>query len=64
MLVFVAMLLEEFLLPLHVDLPKIHGLARSLTVVYKTLAAESQDQFLPTPISESVLRPEGEDNGG
>jgi len=59
-----AIPLEEFLLPLHIDIPKIHALARSLGLVYTRLAAESLEQFLPTPISESVLRPEGDDKGG
>lgn len=56
--------IDEFLRPLEVDVEKIHRLARSLRDTYLKLAAESTDQFLPTPISESILRPELENNVG
>lgn len=56
--------IEEFLSPLNVDVEKIHGLARRMRVAFEKLAAASTDQFLSTPISESVLRPdEGDERG-
>lgn len=55
--------LEDFLQPLSIDIPKAHSLARSFCATYTRLAAESQDQFLPTPVSDSVLRPTGNDEG-
>jgi hypothetical protein len=55
--------LEHFLQPLHIDVQKWHALARSLCATFTRLAKESQDQFLPTPISDSVLRPEGDVEG-
>jgi hypothetical protein len=55
--------LEDFLQPLKVDIPKVHRLAHSFSSTYTSLAAESQDQFLPTPVSDSVLRPTGSDKG-
>ncbi len=55
--------LDEFLRPLSVDIKKIHSLARSLSETFTRLARESQEQFLPTPISESVLRAVGEPHG-
>lgn len=53
--------LEDFLRPLEIDIGKIHGLARGLAVTYLRLAKESKDQFLSTPISDSVLRPVGDE---
>jgi hypothetical protein len=55
--------MDDFLRPLHVDIPKIHSLARSFYRTYTSLAAESQDQFLSTPISDSILRPSGDEKG-
>ncbi len=55
--------LDDFLHPLDVDVSKIRSLARSLCHTFTRLAAESQDQFLPTPISESILRPSGDEEG-
>ncbi|KAG0652540.1 Hexokinase I, partial [Hyphodiscus hymeniophilus] len=54
---------EQFLQPLHIDIPKIHSLARAFASTFATLASESEAQFLPTPISDSVLRPEGDEKG-
>ncbi|EPE35249.1 Actin-like ATPase [Glarea lozoyensis ATCC 20868] len=54
---------EDFLRPLDVDTPKIHGLAKALTCTYNRLALESEEQFLSTPIEESLLRPESEGSG-
>ncbi|KAJ8113347.1 hypothetical protein ONZ43_g5172 [Nemania bipapillata] len=51
--------LECFLKPLHIDVTKAHVLAHELYQTFKRLAAESSTQFLPTPISESILRPTG-----
>ncbi|KAI8632117.1 MFS general substrate transporter [Xylariaceae sp. FL1651] len=49
--------LEDFLRPLHIDVTKAHALAHELHQTFQQLAAESLTQFLPTPISESILRP-------
>jgi len=55
--------LDQFLQPLHIDVKKCHSLSRSLWVTYVKLAKESKEQFLPTPISDSVLRPKREAEG-
>ncbi|TGO19140.1 hypothetical protein BPAE_0351g00040 [Botrytis paeoniae] len=55
--------LDQVLAPLDVDINKIHALAKSLCETFKTLAKESTNQFLPTPISEEVLRPDHEGKG-
>lgn len=55
--------LEDFLKPLRVDVQKCHALARSLHRTYERLAKEAEDQFLPTPVSESILRPEKDAQG-
>ncbi|RYO74903.1 hypothetical protein DL764_010647 [Monosporascus ibericus] len=40
------------------------ALAREFRLTFERLAAESTDQFLPTPIAESILRPEaGQEKG-
>lgn len=49
--------LADFLRPLHMDRELALALSRDLSTTFKHLAAESTDQFLPTPISESILRP-------
>ncbi|KAG4429905.1 hypothetical protein IFR05_014611 [Cadophora sp. M221] len=54
---------SSFLAPLSISTAKIHSLARSLCSTFTSLAANSQEQFLPTPISDSVLRPEGDESG-
>ncbi|ETS82750.1 hypothetical protein PFICI_04626 [Pestalotiopsis fici W106-1] len=51
------MAIEEFLRPLHLDVATAHQLSREFHQTFRYLAAESQDQFLPTPITESILRP-------
>ncbi|KAI1419249.1 major facilitator superfamily domain-containing protein [Xylaria sp. FL1777] len=51
--------LEHFLRPMHIDGTKAHVLAHELYQTFQHLAAESLTQFLPTPISESILRPTG-----
>ena len=54
--------IERFLQPLYIDIPKIHSLARAFAKTFERLAAESVDQFLSTPIPESVLR-QGNEKG-
>lgn len=49
--------LEAFLRPLDVDLKRIIELTNDFTETFTQLAAHSLDQFLATPISESILRP-------
>lgn len=49
--------LQDFLQPLYFDTPKVIALAHAFYKTFKELAAESKNQFLPTPISESLLRP-------
>lgn len=51
--------LQDFLKPISIDVTKAHVLAHELHQTYRYLAAESLTQFLPTPISESILRPTG-----
>lgn len=51
--------LEHFLSPIHIDVTKAHVLSHELYRTFQHLAAESLTQFLPTPISESILRPTG-----
>ena len=56
--------LESFLRPLHIDDSLVLRLSRELCTTFKELSAESTDQFLPTPISESLLRrTDGADHG-
>ncbi|PNH66378.1 hypothetical protein VD0001_g8173 [Verticillium dahliae] len=49
--------LQDFLQPLHVDLDTIHGLSKAFYHNFIHLAADDLAQFLPTPISESILKP-------
>ncbi|KAI9736397.1 MAG: hypothetical protein M1818_006130 [Claussenomyces sp. TS43310] len=49
--------LVDFLQPLAVDLDKLLNLAKHLSVTYRKLAAEAENQFLATPIPNSILRP-------
>ncbi|KAI1310367.1 hexokinase-7 [Xylaria venustula] len=52
--------LEHFLEPMQsINATKAHVLAHELYQTFRHLAAESLTQFLPTPISESILRPTG-----
>ncbi|KAI1336242.1 MFS general substrate transporter [Xylariaceae sp. FL0016] len=48
---------EDFIKPLYIDETTAHGLSRELCRTFKQLSASSSTQFLPTPISESILRP-------
>jgi hypothetical protein len=56
--------IEDFLEPLSVDLDKIHSLSQRFLVAFEKLASDSQNQFLPTPISDAILRPEAERSQG
>lgn len=47
---------DEFLSPLHIDDTLVLNLSREMTKTFIDLSATSQAQFLPTPISESLLR--------
>ncbi|KAI1774096.1 hexokinase-7 [Hypoxylon cercidicola] len=56
--------IEDFLKPLHIDQAKAHALAHEFHRTFQHLSANSLNQFLPTPISESILRPtEGREKG-
>jgi hypothetical protein len=57
-------LLDDFLGPLQVDLATINILSDHFFEAFKDLSAQSNEQFLPTPISESILRPVGERGHG
>lgn len=48
--------IQEFLTPLHVDDELVLELSRDMSKTFTRLAANSESQFLPTPISESLLR--------
>lgn len=48
--------IEDFLKPLQIDDDTILKLSRDLASTFKELSAKSENQFLPTPISESLLR--------
>ncbi|KHN98190.1 hexokinase XprF [Metarhizium album ARSEF 1941] len=50
-------LLGTFLQPMSMDVEKCHVLSERFLKNFVRLSAESLDQFLPTPISESILRP-------
>jgi hypothetical protein len=50
-------LLDQFLEPLRIDSSKLIALAGELSRTYTRLAAESENQFLPTPLSDSLLGP-------
>lgn len=49
--------LDDFLEPLRINLDKIQALSQSFLETFEHLSEESPNQFLPTPISESILRP-------
>ncbi|RYP66149.1 hypothetical protein DL769_006093 [Monosporascus sp. CRB-8-3] len=56
--------MRDFLRPLYMDVGIATALAREFRLTFERLAAESTDQFLPTPIAESILRPEaGQEKG-
>lgn len=49
--------LQDFLQPLRSDTYLVQLLSRGLLAAFGNLAAQDKHQFLPTPISESILRP-------
>lgn len=50
-------LLEKFLEPIQIDLETCDALTTGFYDRFKALAANPTDQFLPTPISDAILRP-------
>lgn len=48
--------IEEFLDPLKIDDITVLILSRDFATTFTELSAKSENQFLPTPISESLLR--------
>ncbi|KAK2606098.1 hypothetical protein QQS21_003493 [Conoideocrella luteorostrata] len=52
-----AVLLDAFLQPMRIDIDTCHALSNRFLHNFLQLSAESLIQFLPTPISESILRP-------
>lgn len=54
---------QDFLQPLSIDLPTVVALATSLSKAYRKLAAQSDNQFLSTPISHSTLSPSAAEGG-
>ncbi|KUI55109.1 Hexokinase-1 [Cytospora mali] len=48
--------IEEFLKPLQIDDDTVFQLSRDFASTFTELSAKSENQFLPTPISESLLR--------
>ncbi|KAM5348265.1 hypothetical protein ACJ41O_008089 [Fusarium nematophilum] len=56
--------IEEFLEPFSIDLDKVHSLSEHFLRAFEKLAADSENQFLPTPISDAILRPEAEKSQG
>jgi hypothetical protein len=49
--------LDAFLQPIHIDLETVQSLSRELEETFRQLALNSAEQFLPTPITEPILRP-------
>ncbi|KAJ2907369.1 Hexokinase-1 [Zalerion maritima] len=49
--------LKDFLKPLGTNSPLLHQLVKDFCITFRELAADSHDQFLPTPVFESTLRP-------
>lgn len=49
--------IKDFLRPLRMDVATVQQLSHEFYQNFEYLAAESLDQFLPTPITESILRP-------
>ncbi|KAJ4131859.1 hypothetical protein NW768_006059 [Fusarium equiseti] len=56
--------IEEFLEPLSVDIDKIDELSHHFLEAFEKLARDSENQFLPTPISDAILRPEAKRRQG
>jgi hypothetical protein len=49
--------LDDFLRPLYIDIDTVQSLSRELGETFRQLARDSPEQFLPTPITEPILRP-------
>ncbi|KAH6607644.1 hexokinase family [Trichoderma cornu-damae] len=56
--------IHRLLESLSIDGDRSYELSRTFLANFTDLAANSRDQFLPTPISESILRPIAEQGGG
>lgn len=56
--------IHRFLQPLSIDVDRSYELSRKFLVNFRDLAANSRDQWLPTPISESILRHLSDQGGG
>ncbi|KAM7218160.1 hypothetical protein V8F06_006451 [Rhypophila decipiens] len=56
--------LDGFLKPLAVSPDLLLELTREMTGTFEKLCKESEDQFLPTPISESIMRAGASRKGG
>ncbi|PHH64806.1 hypothetical protein CDD81_3872 [Ophiocordyceps australis] len=50
-------LVDDYLAPFDIDVEKCNLLSHRFLATFAALAAESHQQFLPTPISESILQP-------
>lgn len=50
---------KAFLQPLHINVEIVRQLSHEFRQIFQLLAAGSLDQFLPTPITETILRPTG-----
>jgi hypothetical protein len=60
----ISAVIDDFLRPLEIDPSRISELSTELASTFSHLSAQAADQFLPTPISESILRPAaGRDQG-
>lgn len=59
-----TMVLDEFLKPLAVDPHLLLDLSREMRTTFERLCRDSGDQFLPTPISESIMRAGADRRGG
>lgn len=57
-------LLGDFLKPLGIGHDTVYELYEGFVRAFEKLAEESTTQFLPTPISESILRPVGQCGSG
>lgn len=53
----IMMDIKDFLQPLRLRTGTVRQLSREFHQTFQHLAAESLDQFLPTPITENILRP-------
>ena len=56
--------LGSFLKPLRIDIDTVDSLSCAFLENFEALALDSENQFLPTPISESILRPTTNNGAG